>query len=95
MSNPFKDWIYADPCFWIGTFDRTARTFFQALVAMFGADGAGILEAGLAEKLMTAGLTALMALLTCLATPNYVTYQESKPAPRHAKPTNPENTRIF
>ncbi|MGW1840836.1 holin [Streptomyces sp. NPDC002067] len=53
--------------FWTATFERVIRTFAQALLAVLGADEFGILTAPWADALSTAGMAAVLALLTAVA----------------------------
>ncbi|WP_367134404.1 MULTISPECIES: holin [Streptomyces] len=56
------------PAFWIATFERVIRTFAQALLGVLGANATGVLDADWAGALSTAGLAAVLALLTAVAT---------------------------
>lgn len=54
-------------CFWTATFERSLRTFAQALLAILGANEFGILNAPWVEALSTAGMAAVLALLSAVA----------------------------
>ncbi|MCZ7413031.1 holin [Streptomyces sp. WMMC897] len=54
--------------FWIATLERTVRTFAQALLAVVGADGLGVTDVDWGATLSVAGLAALAAVLTAVAT---------------------------
>ncbi|WP_282795191.1 holin [Streptomyces sp. CC224B] len=54
--------------FWKATAERVVRTFAQALLAVLGAGSFGILDAPWTAALSTAGLAAVLALLTAVAT---------------------------
>ncbi|MFG2225398.1 holin [Streptomyces sp. NPDC048644] len=54
--------------FWGATFERIVRTFAQALLAILGANEVGILDAPWVDALSTAGMAAVLALLTAVAT---------------------------
>ncbi|WP_431784313.1 holin [Streptomyces chumphonensis] len=54
--------------FWKATTERAVRTFAQALLAVLGADGLGITDVDWGATLSVAGLAALAAVLTAIAT---------------------------
>ncbi|WP_424891779.1 holin [Streptomyces sp. XH2] len=54
--------------FWAATFERVVRTFAQSLLAVLGASATGVLDADWVGALSAAGLAAVLALLTAIAT---------------------------
>lgn len=54
--------------FWKAAAERAARTFAQALLAVLGAGSAGILDADWPGALSAAGMAAVLALVTAVAT---------------------------
>lgn len=54
--------------FWAATFERIVRTFAQSLLAVLGANATGVLDADWLGALSAAGLAAVLALLTAIAT---------------------------
>ncbi|MCM2580437.1 holin [Streptomyces meridianus] len=54
--------------FWKATAERAVRTFAQALLAVLGAGSAGLLEADWAGALSAAGMAAVLAAVTAVAT---------------------------
>lgn len=54
--------------FWQATAERVVRTFAQSLLAVLGAGTFGILDAPWTAALSTAGLAAVLALLTAVST---------------------------
>ncbi|WP_326808188.1 holin [Streptomyces sp. NBC_01775] len=54
--------------FWKATFERMLRTFAQAVLALLGGDGLGLLDVGWGAALSVGGLAAVLALLTAVAT---------------------------
>ncbi|NGO71348.1 holin [Streptomyces boncukensis] len=54
--------------FWTATFERMIRTFAQALIAALGLDEAGLVDAPWGDALSLAGGSAVLALLTAVAT---------------------------
>ncbi|KAB7850114.1 holin [Streptomyces mobaraensis] len=53
--------------FWIATFERSIRTFAQALLGVLTAHATGVLDADWTGALSAAGLAAVLALLTAVA----------------------------
>lgn len=58
--------------FWRGAAERAVKTFAQALIAVLGADGFGLLNAPWLTALSTAGMAALLSVLTSVATADTV-----------------------
>jgi hypothetical protein len=56
-----------DAQFWKDTAERAVKTFAQALAAVFGADGLGLLNAPWGTALSTAGMAAVLSVLTSVA----------------------------
>lgn len=54
--------------FWRATGERCVRTFAQALLAVLGAESAGLLDADWPGALSAAGMAAVLALVTAVAT---------------------------
>ena len=54
--------------FWKATAERAGRTFAQALIAVLGIRSAGLLEADWAGALSAAGIAAVLAVVTAVAT---------------------------
>ncbi|MFI9200150.1 holin [Streptomyces sp. NPDC053048] len=54
--------------FWTATCERIVRTFAQALLGVLGANATGVLDADWPGALSAAGLAAVLALLTAIAT---------------------------
>ncbi|MFI2077789.1 holin [Streptomyces triculaminicus] len=54
--------------FWVATCERMIRTFAQALLGVLGADATGVLDADWTGVFSVAGLAAVLALLTAVAT---------------------------
>ncbi|OKI04920.1 hypothetical protein A6A06_09495 [Streptomyces sp. CB02923] len=54
--------------FWKATFERIVRTFAQSLLAILGAGATGVIDAPWLGALSAAGLAAVLALLTAVAT---------------------------
>ncbi|GAA3439960.1 holin [Kutzneria kofuensis] len=50
--------------FWQCTIERAMKTFCQALVAVLGAGSVGLLNAPWSTSLSTAGMAALLSVLT-------------------------------
>ena len=53
--------------FWILTAERAVKTFAQALAAVLAASGVGLLDAEWTTALATAGMAALLSVLTSVA----------------------------
>jgi hypothetical protein len=53
--------------FWQLTGERAVKTFAQSLVAIFSAAGVGLLTAPWTTALSTAGMAALLSVLTSMA----------------------------
>jgi hypothetical protein len=53
--------------FWKDTAERAVKTFAQALAAVFGAEGLGLLNAPWGTALSTAGMAAVLSVLTSVA----------------------------
>ena len=53
--------------FWRFAFERAVKTFAQTLTALFSAGGIGLLDAPWMEVLSVAGMTALLSVLTSIA----------------------------
>jgi len=53
--------------FWKATAERTIRTFAQALLAVLGADHFGLFDAPWVGAFSTAGMAAVLALVTAVA----------------------------
>ena len=53
--------------FWQATAERAVKSFAQALAAMFGTGGVGILDVAWTTSLSVAGMTALLSVLTSLS----------------------------
>ncbi|MGW0522836.1 holin [Crossiella sp. NPDC003009] len=53
--------------FWRSATERALKTLAQALVAVLGADGIGLLNAPWTAALSAAGMAALLSLLTSVA----------------------------
>ncbi|MFE7609258.1 holin [Streptomyces celluloflavus] len=68
--------------FWTATLERAARTFAQALLAVLGAAGAGLLDAPWLSALSAAAMAAVLSLLTSIATPGGPGVTE-RPTGRH------------
>ncbi len=56
--------------FWLQSLDRAVRTFAQTLVAVLGANSVGLLDAPWTASLSTAGMAAVLSLLTSVAASN-------------------------
>lgn len=54
--------------FWKATIERMIRTFAQAVLALLGGDGLGLLDVDWGQALSVGGLAAVVALLTAVAT---------------------------
>ncbi|MFF9554605.1 holin [Streptomyces albus] len=54
--------------FWKATTERMIRTFAQAVLALLGGDGLGLLDVDWGQALSVGGLAAVVALLTAVAT---------------------------
>jgi hypothetical protein len=54
--------------FWRATVERMVRTFAQAVLALLGGDGLGLLDVDWGQALSVGGLAAVVALLTAVAT---------------------------
>lgn len=57
--------------FWIAVAERAAKTFAQTLAAALTAGGIGIVHAGLLAVLATAGLAAVLSVLTSVGSVNF------------------------
>jgi hypothetical protein len=53
--------------FWQSTIERAVKSFAQALAALIGAGGIGIVNAPWISLLSTAGMAALLSVLTSIA----------------------------
>lgn len=53
--------------FWLATLERVLRTFAQALIAALTASGTGLIDTDWQGAASTAGMAAVLALLTCVA----------------------------
>jgi len=53
--------------FWRRTTERAVKSFAQSLAALFSASGLGLFEASWIKALSTAGMVALLSVLTSLA----------------------------
>ena len=53
--------------FWRFAFERAVKTFAQTVTALFGAGGIGLFDAPWIEVLSVAGMTALLSVLTSVA----------------------------
>lgn len=53
--------------FWRFAFERAVKTFAQTVTALFSASGIGLLDAPWIEVLSVAGMTALLSVLTSVA----------------------------
>ncbi|NSC21497.1 holin [Streptomyces albus subsp. chlorinus] len=54
--------------FWRAAVERMVRTFAQAVLALLGGDGLGLLDVDWGQALSVGGLAAVVALLTAVAT---------------------------
>ncbi|RDG37976.1 holin [Streptomyces corynorhini] len=54
--------------FWKATGERMARTFAQAVLALLGGDGLGLVDLDWGAALSVGGLAAVAALLTAIVT---------------------------
>ncbi|MFI6700328.1 holin [Streptomyces sp. NPDC050509] len=52
--------------FWTATFERMIRTFAQAVLALLGGDGLGLVDVDWGTALSVGGLAAVAALLTAI-----------------------------
>nr|WP_308802046.1 holin [Streptomyces polyasparticus] len=73
-----------DPAYRTATIERAARTFCQSLLAVLGAGSFGLLDAPWLAALSTAGMAAVLSLLTSIATPGGPGLSE-QPAGRHRR----------
>lgn len=69
MVNSVRIWMMQD--FWLGVLERGVKTFAQALIAAIGTTAA-LNQVEWRVVLLTAGLAALLSVLTSLATPETV-----------------------
>lgn len=53
--------------FWLATFERTVKTFAQAVVAILTADATGLIGVDWGQTASVAGLAALVSVLTSIA----------------------------
>ena len=53
--------------FWRATTERAVKSFAQALAAMLGTGGVGLLDVAWTTSLSVAGMTALLSVLTSLS----------------------------
>lgn len=53
--------------FWRFAFERAVKTFAQTVTALFSASGIGLLDAPWMQVLSVAGMTALLSVLTSVA----------------------------
>jgi hypothetical protein len=53
--------------FWQATAERAVKSFAQALAAMLGTGGVGLLDVAWTTSLSVAGMTALLSVLTSLS----------------------------
>lgn len=67
--NSVKIWMTQD--FWLGVLERGVKTFAQAMIAAIGTTAA-LNQVEWRVVLLTAGLAALLSVLTSLATPETV-----------------------
>ncbi|WP_297346048.1 holin [uncultured Mobiluncus sp.] len=67
--NSVKIWMTQD--FWLGVLERGVKTFAQAMIAAIGTTAA-LNQVDWQVVLLTAGLAALLSVLTSLATPETV-----------------------
>lgn len=58
---------FADPKFWVDTFDRAVATFAQAALATMGAGIAGLFEINWTPVLSVAALAAVTSILSSVA----------------------------
>ncbi len=58
---------FADPKFWVDTFDRAVATFAQAALGAMGAGIAGLFAVDWIPVLSVAGLAALTSVLSSVA----------------------------
>ena len=54
--------------FWKATTERVLRTYAQAVLALLGGDGLGVLDVDWAEAFSIGGLAAVAALFTAIVT---------------------------
>jgi hypothetical protein len=52
--------------FWKATFERMVRTFAQAVLALLGGDGLGLIDVDWGQAFSIGGLAAVAALLTAI-----------------------------
>ncbi|MEH0431296.1 holin [Streptomyces stelliscabiei] len=52
--------------FWKATLERMVRTFAQAVLALLGGDGLGLIDVDWGQALSIGGLAAVAALLTAI-----------------------------
>ncbi len=53
--------------FWLSAIERAVKSFAQALVALLSVGGMGLFDASWSTLLSTAGMAALLSILTSLA----------------------------
>lgn len=53
--------------FWLAVLERSAKTFAQTLAALLIADGTGLLDTAWTTDLSTAGMAAVLSVLTSAA----------------------------
>jgi hypothetical protein len=73
--------------FWRAAGERAVKTFAQSLAALLGAGGLGLLDVAWTASLSTAGLAALLSLLTSVGStavgePGSPSLGPEVPAPR-------------
>lgn len=68
---------YANKVFWAATADRAIRTICQTILALIGTAAIGITDVDWLQTFSVAALAGIVSVLTCLATPESITNNNS------------------
>ncbi|RRD03239.1 holin [Arachnia propionica] len=69
--------------FWMGATERAVKTVAQALVAVVGVAGIGILDVNWGSALSVAAAAGLASLLTSIGSADFVAGHQPEPLPEH------------
>jgi hypothetical protein len=78
--------------FWVATLERAVKSFAQSLLALLSAGQLGLLDVEWVPTLSTAGMVALLSLLTSLASSQFGNAQDpsvlASSPPREQQPAH-------
>jgi len=82
------------PTFWRSTAERAVKTFCQTLVALFWAGGIGILNAPWTMALSTAGMAAVLSVLSSVGSTRVGTPDDPSAVPLAVERPLPARTQL-